>query len=78
MSSPPYFLLDGAYNGADLQNSPNPIQDIKYPCLVSYPFLSNFSHETIDNTSLSTNYQNMNNTYQVKPCPYCKYYNQGT
>lgn len=69
--SSPYYILDGAYSETSLRNSPNPIQDIKYPCLVSYPFLSDFSHDKIDNQPLSTDYQSMNNSYVVRPCPYC-------
>jgi len=75
--SSPYYILDGAYSEASLRNSPNPIQDIKYPCLVSYPFLSDFSNAKIDNTPLSTDYQSLNSSYVTRPCPYCKYYNQG-
>lgn len=67
-----YFLLNGAYNEISLHNSSNPIQDIKYPCVVSYPYLSVFSPSEIDKNSLPTHYDNMHQAYQFKkPCPYC-------
>lgn len=72
--SSPYFLLDGAYSEASLDNSPNPIQNIRYPCLTSYPFLSDFSHAKVDTTPLSTDYKSMGQSYPVRPCPYCSYY----
>lgn len=72
--SSPYFLLDGAYSEASLYNSPNPIQDMKYPCLTSYPFLSDYSHAKVDTSPLSTNYQYLYNSYPREPCLYCSYY----
>lgn len=66
-----YFLLDGAYNEVSLYNSPDPVQNMKYPCLVSYPFLSQFSPSEIDLTPLRTDYESMNKSYQAKPCAYC-------
>lgn len=80
MSSTAYFLLDGAYSEASLYNSPDPVQNMKYPCLISYPFLSDFSHATIDTRPLNTDYENMNASYPVQPCHYCPYYTkrQGT
>ena len=72
--SSPYFLLDGAYSEASLYNSPDPIQDIKYPCLTSYPFLSDYSHAQVDTRPLSTDYENMTQSYPNKPCAYCPYY----
>lgn len=77
MSSASYFLLDGAYNEISLYNSPNPITHMHYPCLPSYPFISVFTPEQIDYTSLPTDYESMSKSYQKMPCPYCQYY-QGT
>lgn len=70
----PYFLLDGAYSEPSLYNSPNPIQNIHYPCLVSYPFLNDYSHAVVDTSPLPTDYESMNKSYPVRPCPYCPYY----
>ena len=72
--SSPYFLLHGAYSEASLYNSPNPIQDIHYPCLVSYPFLSDYSHAVVDTSSLPTDYESISHSYPSKPCAYCSYY----
>lgn len=72
-----YFLLDGAYNETNLRNTPSQYQDMKNPCIPSYPFLSDFSHDKIDTRPLETDYQNMNKSYPVKACPYCSFY-QGT
>jgi hypothetical protein len=74
--SSPYFLLDGAYSEASLYNSPNPVQNMKYPCLISYPFLSDYSHAKVDTSPLSTNYQYLYNSYPREPCLYCSYYEQ--
>lgn len=71
-----YFLLDGAYNEVSLYNSPDPVTNMKYPCIVSYPFLSDIP-PTISEP-LPTDYDNMNQTYAYKPCPYCPSKNQGT
>lgn len=71
MSSNPYFKLDGAYSEISLYNSPDPIQDMHYPCLTSYPFLSDFQSYQIDRTPLETDYKSMNETYRYKQCPYC-------
>lgn len=70
-STTPYYLLDGAYSELSLYNSPNPIQDIQYPCLTSYPFLSDFQPDQIDRTPLETDYKSMDATYRYKKCQYC-------
>lgn len=72
-----YFLLDGAYNEVSLYNSPNPIQDMKYPCVISYPFLSHFSPSD-DNVAkpLPTDYQTMYQTYQFKKPSLASMYSQ--
>lgn len=66
-----YFFLDGAYNEVSLCNSPDPVQDMKYPCLVSYPFLSDLSSTPNDQAHLPTHYENMTDSYKTKPCSYC-------
>lgn len=71
-----YFLLDGAYNEVSLYNSPDPIQDIQYPCLVSYPSISQFPPPTANELApIETVYDNMSQAYNKKPCAYC---HQGT
>lgn len=76
MSCEPYFLLDGAYNEISLHNSPDPISNMHYPCLPSYPFISVFTpeQEQAAHVPLETDYNTMNKSYQTKPCPYCPYY----
>ena len=71
----PYFLLKGAYSEPSLYNSPSPIDHMKYPCLVSYPFLSHFTQQQIIDSSgsIETDYDPINTAYSVK-CPYCNYY----
>lgn len=70
-----YFLLNGAYNEISLYNSPDPVQNMKYPCVISYPFISVFSPSDIDNRPLETDYDTMHQTYQYqKTCPLCKKY----
>lgn len=73
-SSSAYFLLDGAYDKTSLCNSPDPIENMKYPCLVSYPFLSDFSGVKPNTTPLRTDYSTLNDSYQKVPCAYCGYY----
>lgn len=70
----PFFLLGDAYSEPSLYNSPDPIQDIQYPCLVSYPFLSDYSHAVVDTNPLPTDYQDMGQSYPARPCSYCPYY----
>lgn len=72
-----YFCLQGAYNEVSLYNSPNPIQDMKYPCTISYPFLSQFSSSDAISPPLPTHYQTMHQTYQFhKPSLADKYSQQ--
>lgn len=66
-----YFLLEGAYSKESLQNSPDPVTEMKYPCLTSYPFISDFSGVHIDTTPLRTDYKDLTNSYPSRPCPYC-------
>lgn len=67
-----YFLLDGAYNETSLYNSPDPVQDMHYPCLVSYPFVNGpFPPDTQNKPYIPTNYDNMYNSYHFPK-------NQGT
>lgn len=69
----PYYCLTDAYDEVSLENSPDPVAGMHYPCLVSYPFLTEMKPPA-RHVPLPTDYTGMSKSYERKPCQYCGNY----
>ena len=65
----PYYCLNSAYDETSLQNPPDPVTGMHYPCIVSYPFLTEM-HPPTRHVALPTDYTGMSKSYDPRPCQY--------
>lgn len=66
----PYYCLQSAYDEVSLENSPDPVTGMHYPCQVSYPFLTEMQPPE-RHVALPTDYADADKSYERKPCQYC-------